>query len=198
MLLCGDAAVTHKGTKRFRLMRQIMVRSGPRLRRITHAALAISVIGKGVLVPPAAQASADLALNGRYNATSLGGWAKTNESFHDEATVRSVWTITSSCSDAQECAGTVHSDQGWDAPLVMHDGKQWKVQRDIPNWEQCEDKTTYTGHQTFLFAPVAEDGSVEDGSPTLAGRDKTVGPSGACRINKWLAIDMPFRLDKIS
>jgi hypothetical protein len=179
-------------------MRQIMVRSSPRLRRITHAALIISVIGKGVLVPPAAQASADLAINGRYNATSLGGWAKTNESFHDETTVRSIWAITSSCSDAQECAGTVQSDQGWDAPLVMHDGKQWKVHRDIPNWEQCEDKTTYTGHQTFLFAPVAEDGSVEVGSPTLAGRDKTVGPSGACRINKWLTIDMPFRLDKIS
>jgi hypothetical protein len=29
-------------------------------------------------------------------------------------------------------------------------------------------------------------------------QDKTVGPSGACRVNRWLVINMPFRLDKIA
>ena len=35
------------------------------------------------------------------------------------------------------------------------------------------------------------------GSPVLAGKNKTVGPSGACGQNQWLTIDMPMRLDKI-
>lgn len=173
----------------------------PRRAPTRPLALAALLVGSAASCLPlssTAHASVDNAINGRYQATSLGGWSKTNEAFHDEATLRSIWTITSSCGDAQECAGTVTSDQGWNAPLVMHDGKQWKVQHDVPNWETCPDSTKFTGHQIFIFAPVAADGSVQDGSSTLAGRDKTVGPSGACRTNKWLTIDMPFRLDKIS
>ncbi|GFG66791.1 hypothetical protein MKUB_42810 [Mycobacterium kubicae] len=165
--------------------------------RFTHVALACIAMGALAAAPPA-RASADISLNGRYDATSLGNWAKTNESFHDEATVRSVWTITSSCRDAQECSGTVSSDQGWSAPIVMHDGLQWKVEHDVPNWETCPDGTPFTGHQTFLFVPVDNDGNVKTGAPTLAGTDKTIGPSGACRVNKWLVVDMPFRLDRIS
>ncbi|WP_253851572.1 hypothetical protein [Mycobacterium sp. 1423905.2] len=165
--------------------------------RFTNAVLAACLTTGALAAAPPARASADISINGRYDAMSLGNWAKTNESFHDEATVRSVWTITSSCRDAQECSGTVNSDQGWSAPIVMHDGQMWKVEHDVPNWETCPDGTPNTGHQTFLFVPVDNDGNFRVGSPTLAGRDKTVGPSGACRVNKWLTIDMPFRLDKI-
>jgi len=35
------------------------------------------------------------------------------------------------------------------------------------------------------------------GSPTLSGKDKTIGPSGACGQNQWLTVEMPLRLDKI-
>ena len=41
-------------------------------------------------------------------------------------------------------------------------------------------------------------GEYQLGSPTLAGKDKTVGPSGACGQNPWLSIEMPLRLDKIA
>ncbi|ORB14770.1 Rv2253/PknI dimerization domain-containing protein [Mycobacterium noviomagense] len=139
------------------------------------------------------------AINGTYIATSVGEWAKTNEVFHDEGTVRSTWTITSSCETAQDCSGQVTSDQGWSARISSHDETpMWYVRRDVPNWEFCPDGTAVTGHQTFTFTPVGPDGMIQQGSPTLAGLDKTVGPSGACGINRWLVIQMPFRLDKIA
>lgn len=162
----------------------------------TTILVAVMVIG-GSVSPPPVRASSDLAINGRYNATSLGNWAKTNDAFHDEETVRSVWTVSSSCSDAQDCTGTVRSDQGWTAPLVTRDGEMWIVKHDVPNWESCADGTSATGQQVFTFYPVDGDGNVQRGSSTFAGKDKTVGPSGVCRVNRWLAIAMPFRLDKI-
>ncbi|GFG74595.1 hypothetical protein [Mycobacterium botniense] len=139
----------------------------------------------------------DVALNGTYRATSIGDWAKTNDQFHNEATVTSIWTISSSCTTFEECTGTVTSDQGWSAPIYTHDGALWYVKRDVPNWETCPDGTSYTGKQTFYFIPVNSNAEAQIGSPTLAGKDKTVGPSGACGQNKWLTVELPFRLDKI-
>ena len=55
---------------------------------------------------PSARADGD-PINGTYRATSVGEWAKTNDAFHNQATVTSTWTITSSCSNAQECTGQV-------------------------------------------------------------------------------------------
>lgn len=166
------------------------------LRTVGSTLLAAIVIGGSTIISPAHAASGP-ALNGRYAATSLGNWAKTNDSYHDEATVRSIWTITSSCTTAQDCNGQVASDQGWAAPLVMHDGTIWKVTHDVPNWETCADGTSVPGHQIFTFYSVDDTGLPQPGTSTYAGRDKTVGPSGACGTNKWLAIEMPFRLDKI-
>ena len=50
----------------------------------------------------------------------------------------------------------------------------------------------------FSFYPVDPDGSgfLKLGSPVMAGRNKTVGPSGACGQNQWLTIDMPMRLTR--
>jgi hypothetical protein len=165
---------------------------------ICSAALLAAIVIGGSVTPPPSRASADVSINGRYNATSLGNWAKTTDSYHDEATVRSVWTASSSCSDAQDCTGMVSSDQGWSAPLTMHDGAQWLVRRDLPNWETCGDASTNTGHQLFSFSPVDANGNLLNGSSRLAGRDKTTGDSDACGVNKWLTIEMPFELDKIS
>jgi hypothetical protein len=91
------------------------------------------------------------------------------------------------------------SDQGWSAPISMGDGLMWYVRRDVPNWERCQDGTAFTGQQTFYFYPVDPEGSGEYqlGSPVMAGKDKTIGPSGACGQNQWLGIELPLRLDKI-
>jgi hypothetical protein len=150
----------------------------------------------GLGIAPSARAEGN-PINGTYLATSVGEWAKTNEVYRDEATVRSTWRITSSCTTYDDCTGQVTSDQGWSAPLTIHDGSLWYVRRDVPNWEFCEDGTAVTGRQTFTFTPVGPDGMVLRGSPTLAGQDKTVGPSGACGMNRWLVVSMPFRLDKV-
>ena len=91
---------------------------------------------------PSARADGD-PINGTYRATSVGEWAKTNDAFHNQATVTSTWTITSSCSNAQECTGQVRTDQGWSAPLYMHDGTMWYVKHDVPNWERCPDGTAF-------------------------------------------------------
>jgi hypothetical protein len=160
---------------------------------------AVAVTGVGALgTPPSVCASEDgLALNGTYIVTSNGDWAKTNDSYHDEVTVTSSWTITSSCSNPVDCNGQVVSDQGWTAPIV-HNSDAWIVERDLPNWEHCPDGTAATGHLRYRFWPVDDTGYVVPGSPTLAGEERTTGPSGACGINKLLVIRMPVRLDKVS
>ena len=161
--------------------------------------LAASAFGVVCAAPPGhATTKEDVAINGTYRATSIGDYAQTNDSYHNEATVVSTWTISSACTTFQECTGTVSSDQGWTAPMVMHDGLTWWVKHEVPNWERCDDGNSYTGMQTIYFYPVDTSGMPQLGSPTLAGRDKTIGPSGACGVNKWLHIEMPFRLDKIS
>lgn len=169
---------------------------------VASATLMATVVIGGLGTAPSAWADGN-PINGTYIATSVGEWAKTNEVFHDEPTVRSTWTITSSCATYQDCSGQVTSDQGWSAPLYMHDGVLWYVKRDVPNWEQCPDGpvtgggSAATGQQIFTFTAVGPDGLQQPGSSTLAGLDKTVGPSGACGQNRWLVVQMPFRLDKI-
>jgi hypothetical protein len=91
------------------------------------------------------------------------------------------------------------SDQGWSAPLHL-EGRDWYVDRDVPNWETCPDGTSFTGHQTFMFHPADASGVTQIGSPYLEGRDKTVAPRYACDsywYGKPLTIVMQFRLDKV-
>ena len=167
---------------------------------ITTAMLLAAAVFGGLGTASTARATTkeDVAINGTYRATSIGDWAKTNDQYNGEATVTQTWTISSSCVTFQECHGTVTSDQGWSAPTYMIDGIMWYIKRDVPNWERCADGTAYTGQQTFYFYPVDSNGEFHLGSPTLAGKDKTVGPSGACGQNQWLDIMMPLRLDKLS
>ncbi|OBH49926.1 hypothetical protein [Mycobacterium sp. E2479] len=140
----------------------------------------------------------EVAVNGTFRATSIGDYAQRNDQYYGEPTVIQTWTISSSCVTFQECHGTVTSDQGWSAPIYMIDGQMWKSKREVPNWERCEDGTAFTGQQTFFFYPVNEYGGYQLGSSTFAGKDKTVGPTGACGQNQWLDITMPLRLDKLS
>jgi hypothetical protein len=82
--------------------------------------------------------------------------------------------------------------------LKMSDGYTWYLKRDIPNWETCPDGTPFVGRDYVTFYPANPDtGDNMLGSSVLAGRDQTVGPSGACGTNLPLDIEQPFRLDKI-
>jgi hypothetical protein len=167
---------------------------------LTAATLVAATVfgGLGTASPARATTKEEVAVNGTFRATSIGDWARRNDQYFGEPTVISTWTISSSCVTFQECHGTVTSDQGWSAPLYLNDGEMWKVKHDVPNWERCEDGTAYTGQQTFYFYPVDSNGEYKLGSPTMAGKDKTVGPSGACGQNQWLDITMPLRLDKLA
>lgn len=138
----------------------------------------------------AGPAHADLdaaALNGRFTAISDGQFAKTNERRHDEATVTSIWTITTSCATMLDCSGQMTSDQGW-AAEVRYTKPMWYVVRTLENWIPCPDGTSVSGQQTFKFFVDEYD------KPYLRGWDNTLGPSGACGVNKVLNIEMPFRL----
>lgn len=170
--------------------------------RTTAAAMlvAASVFGAtGPASPAWATTKEDVALNGTYQVTSNGNLAKINRQFNQEAVVTTTWTISSTCTTFEECTGTVHSAQGWTEPMHVRDGLMWYVTHNVPDWERCQDGTAFTGRQEFTFYPVDPNGSgaVLIGSPTLAGKDKTIGPSGACGQNQWLTVEMPVRLDKI-
>ncbi len=162
------------------------IRTGPASARVIRTLLAAMLIPGGVGGWPA-YGTDRIALNGTYTAISDGNWAKTNYSYHDEPTVTSTWTISSTCVDPMDCTGRVTSDQGWSASLRLVGGDLWVVAHDVENWERCEDGTTAPGHQIFKFSA----------DENLAGWDYTVGPSGACGANKWLVVEMPFKLVKV-
>jgi hypothetical protein len=166
-----------------------------RVRLLVGSAGAALALG---LVPSGHAYAADWALNGRYLATSNGDWATTNEVYRDEATVRSVWTISMTCSNVVTCEGTVVSDAGWSAAIAVRSSDYYVV-RDLPDWQRCADGTgrTVTGHQRYRFYPAGPDGNIVPGSNVLAGTDKTSGESGACSLNQKVQIEMPFRLEKL-
>lgn len=170
--------------------------------RSKNLALSASLAAAGVIgavgLAPSAHAY-DPSINGKFLATIVGDWARSRQVAHAEPVVRSVWTITSSCTTAQDCTGQVVSDQGWTAPIRMTDGNIWYLRREIPNWETCEDGSSHPGTDYILFYPSdPETGYNVLGSPVFAGNDRTVGPAGVCGNNLPLDIAQPFRLDRIS
>jgi len=166
------------------------------MRGVNGAAAAVLVLGVAVAAP--SYASAEWALNGTFTATSNGEWARTNDVFRTEQSVRAIWTITSQCSYPTECTGTVTSDQGWTAPIYQTGG-EWYVKHVVPRWMPCPDGSTADGYQVFRFKRMTADGdSTDPTSNTLLGEDATTGPSGACGRSLAKFITMPFKLVKIS
>jgi hypothetical protein len=172
-----------------------------RTRGVVAGAATVALTAVGAMATPQAQATTDqMPINGTFIARSMGEWAQTRDSYHDEATITSTWTITSTCSAATACTGTVTSDAGWTAPLTLFAGS-WEIHREIPNWEPCADGTAYTGHQTIRFWGVDENGTVlfrQSQATQFAGEDRTIADSGACGINQWLVIKMPFTMRKVA
>lgn len=158
--------------------------------------VAVTVLACGVAAAPAARAADKWALNGTFTATSNGEWARTNDVFHDERSVRAIWTISSQCSYPTECTGTVTSDQGWTAPIYQTGG-EWYVKHVVPNWMPCPDGTASDGLQVFRFKAMTPGGDYTDPtSNTLIGDDSTTGRGGACGRSLPLFINMPFKLVK--
>ena len=165
--------------------------------RVSTAALTAAVLA-AALTAPQAHASNTWGLNGTYTATSNGEWARSMDVFHDERSVRAIWTITSQCSYPTECTGTVTSDQGWTAPIYQTGG-EWYVKHVVPRWMPCYDGSTADGYQVFRFRAVTPDGDMQDPTATtLVGEDTTTGASGGCGRNLPLFIAMPFKLVKQS
>lgn len=165
----------------------------------TAWAATAAVVGLACVISgsPARATGETLPINGSFTATSNGQWAQTNEVFHNEATVRSTWTISTTCANALSCAGTVTSDRGWSATIYTT-SNVWYVKRDVPNWEPCANGASAPGHQVYHFYAAAADGTLDPTSTTYVGKDETSGPSGACGRNLPLVISLPFKLVKIA
>jgi hypothetical protein len=157
--------------------------------RMTLTSALVTSLAVWIVLPssPAAADLDDVGLNGKFTAVSDGQWAKTNDRFHDEATVTSTWTITTSCRTAVDCSGHVTSDQGWSAD-VTYTEPLWYVTRKLDGWMKCPDGSTAPGRQIIKFFADQFD------KPMLRGWDNTLGPSGACGINKVLDVELPFKL----
>ncbi|BBZ01631.1 hypothetical protein MCHIJ_10680 [Mycolicibacterium chitae] len=156
------------------------------------AALGSATLAASLAGMSAAPASADdeVAVNGVYTAVSDGQWSATNERFELRPSLISTWTISSHCQNYLDCTGRVESDHGWQADLTYRGGDWW-VEHTVPDWLTCPDGTKAPGKQGFRFwADRARPG-------VLMGWDKTVGPSGACGINRPVVIEMPLTLTPV-
>ncbi len=156
------------------------------LRVVSAAVMTAAAIAAAA---PAAAGPDDVALNGTFVAFSDGQWSKTRERFEPRPSVTSVWTLTSSCTNFQDCTGTLVSDQGWSAPLVYL-SQRWRATRVIPGWLKCPDGTTADGTQSFTFWARRFD--VPERLDRMVGFDETIGPSGACGVNRWMNVRMPL------
>ena len=160
------------------------------------AAAAVAVIA-GVGVAPAASADSETALNGTFRVLSDGQWARTNDVKIKQETVIETWTVSTSCVNPLNCSGTVTSDRGWTGTARLDDF--WYVDHVIPNWIPCSDGTFASGYQKFILWGVdhATEQKVYNNIQTLAGRNVTKGPSGACGVNKPVVIELPVSMQKI-
>jgi hypothetical protein len=164
---------------------------------VLAASAGLLSVGAMVAGPPAG-ATEDFALNGKFTAVSDGQWAKVRERYQDVPSTTSTWTLSSTCNGPNDCQGTVRSDQGWTAHM-RKPSQAWSVERIVPDWQRCPDGSTSPGRQLFRFWRVDEQGVPDlSGTSTLfSGEEKMLGVSGACGVNQWLTVRMPFLLRQI-
>ena len=162
------------------------------------SAIALVVVSGAAPTQIAAATTGNWALNGTFTALSNGEWAQTNDIYHDQATKRGTWRITTECSSRDDCAGQVTTDSGWSAPIYLKDS-MWFVKRALPGWRPCPDGSSAEGLETFRFYPVDDQGMVMvEGAKIWAGEDKTMTASGSCGRSLPLVITLPFKLTQVS
>lgn len=162
----------------------------------TISVVAACAVAAATFAPHAGADDSEYALNGTYSVVSNGEWAKMNERYQDEPTVRSEWTVSSTCSTPNSCAGKVTSSLGWTEDIYTVSGRNWYVRHYVPDWIPCPDGSTAPGLQVYRFhAQTNPDRSVVPG--VLVGEDVTTGESGNCGRNTSLVLNLPVKLTKI-
>lgn len=161
----------------------------------SRALLAVATVFAIQCAPPAV-ADPDWGINGTFATSSNGEFAKINERYEKQPSVRSTWTITTTCTSRTTCSGTVNSDEGWSAPIYTTNGL-WFLKRLVPQWRFCADGAPVEGLKVYKIYPVGFDGHYNLSSDEYTGEDQTTGPSGSCGRNQWPAIRMPFYMKKL-
>lgn len=162
------------------------------------AATAIAVTGSVSLAPAAAADDWGVDLSGTWSVYSDGEWAKTNQVFIDQQSVRETWTVDVSCVSPIECTGQVTSSLGWTGSIYLNGF--WYVNHDVPNWMPCPDGTWATGHQKFMLWGVdtVTEEQLRHHFTDMAGRNITTSDSGACGVNRPKQIELPVWMQRLS
>jgi hypothetical protein len=172
--------------------------------RVMGSAQVISAVAltAAVTVGTAPQATADdyskYAMNGTYSVVSNGEWARMNDRYQDEPSVRSTWTVNTTCSSALTCSGKVTSSLGWTEDIYTTIGSLWYVKHYVQDWIPCPDGTTGPGLQVYKFYPANDEGLAQRISDLWIGEDQTTGQSGACGRNRSLVLNLPVKITKVS
>jgi hypothetical protein len=155
----------------------------------------------GVASAPLAVADDDYgkySMNGTYSVVSNGEWAQMNDRYQDEPTVRSTWTVNTTCTSALTCSGKVTSSLGWTEDIYTGIGSLWYVKHFVPDWIPCPDGGTGPGLQVYKFFPATDEGMAQRISDLYVGTDQTTGQSGACGRNRSLVLSLPVKIEKVS
>ena len=163
---------------------------------ISTVALA-AALGLGATPQAAADDSSQYAPNGTYSVVSNGEWAKMNDRYQDEPSVRSTWTVSTTCTTALTCSGKVTSSLGWTEDIYTTSG-MWYVKHYVPDWIPCPDGGTGPGLQVYRFYAASEEGLRVDNTNLYLGEDQTTGQSGACGRNRSLVLNLPVKITRIS
>jgi hypothetical protein len=160
------------------------------------AFLAAAAIGL-TAAPPATANYDQYAMNGTFSVVSNGEWARMNDRYQDEPTVRSTWTVNTTCTTAITCSGTVTSTLGWTEPIYTGTGSMWFVKHYVQDWIPCPDGGTAPGLQVYKIYPATEEGMATPISDLWLGEDQTTGISGNCGRNKSLVLNLPVKITKL-
>lgn len=156
-----------------------------------------AALGLGAVPHAAADADSQFAPNGTYSVVSNGEWAKMNDRYQDEPSVRSTWTVSTTCTTALTCSGKVTSSLGWTEDIYTTNG-MWYVKHYVPDWIPCPDGGTGPGLQVYRFYPATDEGLRVDNTDLYMGEDQTTGQSGACGRNRSLVLNLPVKITKIT
>ena len=122
--------------------------------------LAAAAFGLGTAPQATADDYDEYAMNGTYSVVSNGEWARMNDRYQDEPSVRSTWTVNTTCTTALTCSGKVTSSLGWTEDIYTGNG-MWYVKHYVPDWIPCPDGTTGPGLQVYRFYPATDEGMAE-------------------------------------
>jgi hypothetical protein len=161
------------------------------------ALIAATALGLGT-APSATAEYEEYAMNGTYSVVSNGEWARMNDRYQDEPSVRSTWTVNTTCTSALTCSGKVTSSLGWTEDIYTGIGSLWYVKHFVPDWIPCPGGGVGPGLQVYKFYPATEEGLAQRISDLWVGEDQTTGESGACGRNRSLVLNLPVKITKIS